>query len=244
MKTILAVMRAAAQAIATAIVATNTLREKNELNRYLLLSAVLVIALLLIYEPIRVTRKERADARRRLTERKVHSALGSALVTIEQVTALRADEVGIQAYLMEKKGILRRKRLVRLARLRLNAGQPMSDVVWYEDKGVVGKCWSLRRYFDYNFDIGHSGEAAWDKATWQTLPPEVTMNLEWEEFEQQRGRYGIVAAHPIVNQTTGALLGILAVDALPGNYNNMASGPVRLAGALAAQQIAHLLPDT
>ncbi|MGW1531100.1 hypothetical protein [Streptomyces aureus] len=243
MGTVASVVRATIQAAAAVVVATNSLRTPSAGNRRLLVVAAFVIAILAVYEPIRISRKERRDARARVKHGKVLSALGAALSQIEEVTALSASEIGLQAFVIELKGWNRKKVLARLARLRLAEMQPPSEIEWVEGKGVIGECWRVRRYHDFNFDEHHSDQQAWDEGKWASLPESVTMGMSWTEFEQVRGRYGVIGAFPIVHAETSKLLGILAVDGGPGNYDNLTSGPVRKACASAAARIADLFTE-
>ncbi|MGW2871313.1 hypothetical protein [Kitasatospora sp. NPDC001225] len=241
MKTAAAVARAALQALAAAVIATNSLRNPpTQTSKTLMLAAVAVIAAMAIYEPVRVARKERKEERKRVTRSKVLSALSTALVQIEDITALRASEIGLQAFSIEKKAWSREKHLVRLARLRFNDMQPPSDIEWLEGKGIVGECWRFRRYHEYDFDTHHSDQHTWTEEKWDELSPDLTMGMSWAEFEQVRGRYGIIGAFPIVHADTNRLLGVLALDGSPGNYNNLTAGPVQRVCASAAARIADL----
>ncbi|MFE2426851.1 hypothetical protein ACFXJ5_08870 [Streptomyces sp. NPDC059373] len=207
------------------------------------MTAVLIIAAMAIYEPIRTSRKERKDARARVRQSKVIAALGSALAQIEEVTALRANEIGLQAFTIERKWYKRNDRLVRLARLRFNETQPPSEISWSEGKGVIGECWRVRRYHEYNFDTNHSHQSIWTEQIWDTLAQDFTMGMSWPEFEQVRGRYGIIGAFPMVHSETHRLIGVFALDGTPGNYSNLTAGPVRKICASTAARIADLFTD-
>ncbi|MEU8342346.1 hypothetical protein AB0C74_11670 [Spirillospora sp. NPDC048832] len=236
-----AVTRAVIQAIAAAVIATNSIRQPSTENKVLLITAVTVVASLAIYEPIRLARKAKHDARSKVTEAKVIAALGSALAQIEEITALSANDIGLQAFIIKRKLLSKKQYLTRLARLRLNE-QPPSEIEWTKGKGVVGESWRLRRYFDFNFDTHHAQQKDWMEGDWPSLPADVTMGMTWMDFEQVRGRYGIVSAFPIVQSHTNELLGLLTLDGTPGNYSNLAAVPVRRVCSSTAARIADLFP--
>lgn len=253
MATTASIIRAAAQGIAAAIVATNSLRQSTPGNRYLLYAAAGTIGLLAVLEPFRTSRKEKRENRARVAENKLISTLGSALADIQESTALRVGDIGLQAFEIEGKWWKRKwkgsqwwkrqEQLSRLARLRFNDTQPPSEIQWNEGKGVIGECWRVRRYHDFDFDTHHAKQDEWEGRDWGFLPAKVTMGMNWPEFEQVRGRYGVVAAFPIVHSQSNKLLGILALDGSPGNFKNLTSKPVRKTCSQAAARIADLFTD-
>ncbi|MGR3937020.1 hypothetical protein [Streptomyces sp. BRA346] len=253
MATTASIIRAAAQGIAAAIIATNSIRSPTSRNRYFLYTAVATIAILTILEPIRTSRKEKKEKRARIAENKLIATLGSALASIEEVTALRASEIGLQAFRIERRWWKRnwkdsqwwrhKEQLSRLARLRFNDTQPPSEIEWSEGKGVIGECWRVRRYHDFDFDTHHADQHNWEEHTWTSLPDKITMGMGWPEFEQVRGRYGVIAAFPIVHPQSNKLLGVLALDGAPSTYKNLTSMPVRKICSTAAARIADLFSD-
>jgi hypothetical protein len=102
----------------------------------------------------------------------------------------------------------------------------------------------VRRYHEFDFDTYHANQQDWEESAWNSLPDKVTMSMEWPEFEQVRGRYGVIAAFPIVHTQTNKLLGVLALDGTPGTYKNLTSMPVRKTCSTAAARIADLFSDS
>ena len=148
-------------------------------------------------------------------ERQVEAVLASSLVYMVRHANAEWDKTGLQVF------CVRRKRWkfwieyqVRLAKVRL-VPMASSGVSWVKGKGLIGRCWETRKPHFVDLDAhfaAHANVKQWD---WDLLSSETRYGLTFEDFQRLRGKYGFVAAVPIIARND-KYLGCVTVDMPPG----------------------------
>lgn len=146
----------------------------------------------------------------------VYPILYAAAIRISKKRRVDIDDLAITAFRVEPGRPLRfRRRLDRLARLRAAEGVPPSDVVWTRGKGVIGKCWADGRQEVYELNRAYAKWYPQGRHRWKVAPPNVRMNMSWDEMCEVNGKYGAVLPTQIKDRH-GRVVGILAVDVPEG----------------------------
>jgi hypothetical protein len=179
-------------------------------------------------------RRGRAEARRD----DIAFALTGAAFAIQDLTLIDVRDLGLAAY------VLRRDRwrpwskvLDRAYRLRAARRPAVSGITWRPGKGVIGLCVQTRDAVGQ--DVG-ADEAPWlqaDRNDWALrVPDHVKSGLTYEEFLAVRGKYHVVVAVPILDDTRpGAeVRGCLALDGPAGSFATLWTQEVRDALAFSA----------
>lgn len=141
-------------------------------------------------------RGERARRKALEREQKIEVFLAACLVYVVRNAGADFEHTGIQAFVV--RGRLRRRQ-VRLAKVRLGA-VPTSGIVWYPDKGVVGRCWSARAAQYEDLESHFAGYKHLSRCDWEALPPTARFGLTYEDFQCLKDKYRIVAAAPIIDR--------------------------------------------
>jgi hypothetical protein len=152
-------------------------------------------------------RHQEGDLRQR-----VEPFLATSLIYLVRHARADFENTGVQAFLVKRRG-LRGRHQIRIAKVRLGPIPP-SGIAWTEGKGVIGGCWrtrtahfvDLRRHFEPYEDH--------DQAAWEALPHDARYGLSFEEFQRVKGKYGIVAAAPIIGRDD-RYVGCVTVDMPP-----------------------------
>ena len=140
-------------------------------------------------------RGERARRKALEREQKIEVFLAACLVYVVRNAGADFEHTGIQAFVV--RGRLRRKH-VRLAKVRLGA-VPTSGIVWYADKGVIGKCWSERAAQYEDVETHFARYRHLSRVDWEQLAPAARFGLSYEDFQPVKDKYSIVAAAPIID---------------------------------------------
>lgn len=156
-------------------------------------------------------RGERARRQAVEKEQKFESFLVSALIDI--VNRGRADwqRTSVQMFLVRRRW--RWTRHERVARVRLGP-RPPSGVIWSKGKGIVGRVWETRRGHVTNVNAHFTPFADYRESTFMALSPEVRYGLSYGDFQRLKGKYGVVAAVPIIDRKD-RYVGCLTADLPP-----------------------------
>jgi hypothetical protein len=170
-------------------------------------AALVVTAIVPIWQYWLSERGERARRRALEREQKIEVFLAACLTYVVRHAGADFEHTGIQAFVV--RGRFRPKQ-VRLAKVRLGA-VPTSGIVWYADKGVVGKCWMERTAQYENLEQRFAGCKHLNRVEWEQLPPSIRFGLTYEDFQRVKDKYSIVAAAPIIDRHD-RYVGCLTVD--------------------------------
>jgi hypothetical protein len=120
---------------------------------------------------------------------------------------------------------------------------PTSGVKWSQGKGVIGRCWKRRQPQYHDLETHFAPYANHTKEQWQQLEDEARFGLTYEDFQVLRGKYGIVAAVPIVKDDK--YVGCITADLPPLAAGAPAPNRDQVLESLAstAALVAHVLKD-
>jgi hypothetical protein len=170
-------------------------------------AALIVTAVIPVWQYSLSERGERARRKALEREQKIEVFLAACLTYVVRNAGVDFEHTGIQAFVV--RGRLRPKQ-VRLAKVRLGA-VPTSGIVWYADKGVVGKCWMERAAQYEDLERHFAGCKHLSRLEWGQLPPSIRFGLTYEDFQRVKDKYSIVAAAPIIDRHD-RYVGCLTVD--------------------------------
>lgn len=200
------------------------------------------LALTAIVPVVQVFIVERGErARRRALERqhKVEAFLTTSLIYIVRHGAADWENTGIQAFLVRGRW---RQQQVRLAKVRLGA-IPTSGIVWGAGKGVIGRCWARRAPQFEDLEAHFAQFNNHDLAAWDALSADQRFGLTWSDFQTLKGKYGVVAAVPIIGRND-RYIGCVTADT-PPHHDGQALPKDVVLGSLAttAKLVGELLND-
>ena len=183
----------------------------------------LVLALIGSIEPLGSTIRDRTTTRRIRRESTIREMLGEKVARIGSLTKIPCADLGASVY---KLGRWRpgRRRLLRVARLRL-APQPASNVSWRVGKGVVGLCAQVEA--DIAIDVFSLHRSITTPEMWDKQTTDITLGLNWNEYERLRGKHGHIIGTPINHPQTGKIVGVVTLDGLPQQSAVLDTTPVR-----------------
>jgi hypothetical protein len=184
-------------------------------------------------------RARRRDEERRGLARQVSETLRIALVQIIDLTGLDWKAIGLNAFMIERRGRWRSElHLRRIGRERISIHPLPSEVVWTRGKGVIGRCWDLNSDVAVDLAKHFAPYQGLTEAEWDALPPDERFGLSYLEF-RRTDHLGPVVATPI-QKSDGTIVGVVSVDGPPGTYTRLSSEPVREAIGAAATTIRNL----
>jgi hypothetical protein len=181
-------------------------------------------------------------ARRKVLEReqKIEVFLAACLVYVVRNGGADFEHTGIQAFIV--RGRLRRRQ-VRLAKVRLGA-VPTSGIVWYADKGVVGRCWSARSAQYEDLETHFAGYKHLSRTDWEELPAAARFGLTYDEFQCLKDKYRIVAAAPVIDHQD-RYVGCITADMPQGEGSRVICRAAVLASlATTAQLVGEAMGDS
>ena len=164
---------------------------------------------------VQVFLSERGEkARRKKLERsdEFRAILMTALVDLVRNCGADWHTTGVRVFKTKtKKWYTLHTHHVRVGLLKLDASAP-SGIKWVDGKGIVGQCWETGKKQFGNFDnYGFFDETTWNNSV-KGLPK---FDLTFKELSVMRDRYGVVAAVPLVDQSTNRYLGCLTMESAP-----------------------------
>jgi hypothetical protein len=156
---------------------------------------------------------------------KYQTFLASCLVGIARHSKANWETTGVQLFLVRRGGFLWLQQMHGLAAtLRL---QPTahSGIRWTRGKGLIGQCWETQTVLLVNLDEYFRPYENHDEGLWRRLPPDIRYGLSFAEFQKLKGKYGVVAAAPIVSEK-GRYLGCVTAD-MPVDNKPIAERPIK-----------------
>ena len=128
-------------------------------------------------------------------ENKVQTFLAASLIYLAHQANADWENTGIQAFVVTGRG--RGQYQNRVAKFRLRA-VATSGVRWTKGKGVIGRCWETRQPVYVDVAAQWGPYAGYDREAWAALPAPERFGLTFEDYQTVKGKYGIIAAVPIV----------------------------------------------
>jgi hypothetical protein len=190
--------------------------------------------------------REYRTPRRAESSENLRYAVRQLAFSIAETTMIDVRDLGLAVYVVRRSRLLPwRRRLDRVLRERSVRRPSVSRVVWRPGKGVIGRCVANGR--DVAQDVG-ADMARWrgvSRQEWESrVPDDVRAGFSYEEFVDMQGRYHVVVATPILDDTARVtrVVGCLALDGPEGSYEDLAADDVRAAMAAIAPTIRALLP--
>jgi hypothetical protein len=129
--------------------------------------------------------------------RKIEAFLVASLIHLVRHAGADWENIGVQVFLVRRR--LWRRHHVRAAKVRLGA-VPSSGTDWTEGKGIIGLCWATRAQQCVDLASHFAPYLGCDKASWDALPDRIRFGLDFEDFTRLGGKYGVVAAVPIMDE--------------------------------------------
>lgn len=181
----------------------------------LLLAALVVGAVAPVIQGGLAEFTARGRQRQLLLEKLLHTPLAACLVMLVDGGA-PYSHTGVQVFVVRGWRWWRwcRARHVRLAKIRL-AYAPPSGVTWFQDKGVIGRCWKEKAEQWAPLDSLVHG-CRRDDAHWRAMSPRDQYGLTHDEAVSIGEKYGLVAAVPLAT-SDGRYIGCMSFDVPPGH---------------------------
>jgi hypothetical protein len=175
-------------------------------------------------------RGAKRDRKRIEREREIETCLTSSLIYIVKHGGSSWLDAGVQAFAMQ--GRWGRQRQIRVAKVRL---RPVgtSGVTWSKDKGVIGRCWATNAQQYEDLETHFSPFEDLDETAWDALPVETRFGLSFDDFQHLRGKYGVVAAVPIMNNKD-RYIGCITADFGPRSSQPSTLKKTEILGSLAS----------
>jgi len=167
---------------------------------------------------------ERGEKARRLAlqrENTVRDALAGTLVALATYCGADWRTTSVQAFIVKRRGLRWpiwksfEQTQVRLAKVRL-ASAAASGITWTENKGLIGRCWSMKAPQWKWLNMEFAPFAKLTKHEWQNISTERVYGLTFEEFQSVRDKYGLVAAVPIIDESN-KYIGCITMDTPPSD---------------------------
>ena len=179
-----------------------------------ILSALIVTAAVPVLQTLIAERGEKARRKALQLETAIQPFLAASLIYLARHGGADWEKTGIQAFVVRRRGLRFHEQHVRLAKVRLGA-IPTSSIEWTKGKGVIGRCWATKAPQFVDLEEHFAPYEDLDAFQWSTLSDEETFGLSHADYQQLNGKYGIVAAVPIINRS-GRYLGCVTADSPPG----------------------------
>ncbi|MGI4895088.1 MAG: hypothetical protein ACRYF3_08255 [Janthinobacterium lividum] len=183
---------------------------------FVALAAALAIATS-VSHAVAAVRAQRRNAQRDLLE----DLLQGSVWAIADATHTDPRDLAVAAYETRTPWVRRWRgaRLARLHRVRAGRRPAASGTVWTPGKGVIGTCVATGTVVARDLTALEARLDALDPAGWDALPESDRQGLTREEFTRLRGRYPVVVAVPVVDDTGSVsdVVGCLALDGPAGS---------------------------
>jgi hypothetical protein len=203
------------------------------------IGALMITALI---PAVQVAIRERGEKGRRAAverERKIEAFLAASLIHVARRAGADWETTGVQAFLIRRGW--RRSQQVRAAKMRLGP-VPSSGIIWTEGKGIIGRCWATRAPVCADLESHFAPYLGSSRTEWEALPAETRFGLTYEDFRRLAGKYGIVAAVPIID-ARDTYVGCVTADTPPlnGKPGTLQLDEVLKSLASTAQLVRHVL---
>jgi hypothetical protein len=187
------------------------------------LLAVAIVASVAIGDQIRGIWVNARRPRRNEFAAALDRALTVAVLDVSDATCYDKRRIGVSAWQVRngmsrcKLGMFtyprRLERLHRVGRQRFTDYPQPSSIIWTKRKGVIGLCWQQEGFVhrDLREVVKLHGGDKFNPASYEEISPTLRMGMDKREFHMMIGKYGEVAAMPIMD-VQGRFLGCIAVD--------------------------------
>jgi hypothetical protein len=181
---------------------------------WLILVAIVVSAFIPVILATIAERGEKARRQAAELEIDIQPHLTACLLNLVRHGVQGWEKIGVQAFRVQRRGWTFRQQHVRLAKIRMIPIYS-SNIGWTKGKGVMGRCWETHAPQFIDMEDHFRPHLTVEESRWGLLTAEQRLGLTFREFQQVRGKYGIVAAAPMAGRT-GRYLGCVTADAPPG----------------------------
>lgn len=171
-------------------------------------------------------RRQRAEARRD----DVAFALRGVAFAVQDLTGIDIRELGLAAYVVRRSPLRPwRQVLTRVHRERSARRPAASGIVWRPGVGVIGDCVRSQEAVGQDVGVDQAPYADVDRAGWAAVPEHVKAGLTFEEFQRVVGKYHVVVAVPLIDDTRQRTraVGCVALDGPAGSYAALWTPDVR-----------------
>lgn len=237
------VVRAALQAVAALILGTARYWDRDGKHPTWVIFAALILAGLLVYEPIRERRKRVAEGRTAHQHALVVAALGRLVAEVQEVSRAKIPEITAHVHEVERKRFRQQpadRALSRLERLVFNDSFGPTDIKFTASKGVIGLCLSEKRSIPADL-VASKVNRARDEAAWSRVAAPDRLGLTWDDQRQLLNRrYGGLLAEPVRDQQ-GNVIAIVSLGVAEGLEANLQSVRIVKAMGTAAADVSRAL---
>lgn len=179
----------------------------------LVMTLIVVAALAPFVQTSIIELGERSKRKAVEQQQKLETFLTTALILMARNGA-DWEMTGVQVFLVKRKGVVRREQQIRAAKVRLGP-VPSSGVKWTKGKGVIGLCWETRAPQFEDLQKRFAPYRNFTAAQWEGMAPTNRFGLSFDDFQRLKGKYGIVAAVPIIDRAD-KYRGCVTADMPPG----------------------------
>lgn len=152
-------------------------------------------------------------AKRQSFERrqKLQTVLASSLVYVARYAGADWETTGVQVFLVKRQGLNQVQ--VPAAKVRLRP-IPSSGVRWVKGKGLIGRCWETQQPQFLDVAAHFRDHEHLSAEAFEALPEATRFGLTFNDFQRLRGKYGMIAASPLVDDA-GRYRGCVTADFPP-----------------------------
>jgi hypothetical protein len=139
------------------------------------------------------------------------AVMGAAYLRLTEL-GIPPEAIGLTVHVPRKSMSLKSwTELQPVARLRLGAPPPASQIRWTKGKGVLGLAWQSGNLVVMNTKEVFDGYAALGRQAWNAAPKSARLNLSHKEMLRIRDSYSSVASVPVLDKGT-RFQGCLTLD--------------------------------
>jgi hypothetical protein len=205
-----------------------------------LLYALLCTAAVPVVQATIAQRAQRSRAKELQRQRDVETCLTSSLVYCVNHGGAKWLDIGVQAFVVAGRWP-RGQRQERIAKARLRP-VASSGVSWEKGKGMIGRCWETHAQQYADLETHFAPYEHLDKEAWEALPAALRYSLSYEDFQHLKGKYGVIAAVPIMDRKD-RYVGCVTADTAPraGEPQTLIKSEILGSLASAAELVAGVL---
>jgi hypothetical protein len=217
---------------------------------YRLATAVAWLAVWSVWDSVdRALAAQRANSERRYLERlrEGERALAAALPLIWRDSGVEDPTLlGLHGFFVRRRWRFPRwpwRYPVQAHDIRVRMGDiaPTTNDSFEEGVGVVGRCWSERRYVRVNLARSLRNYKKASRQEWNSLPEDTRLGLSYTALKRTLEDPKAIFAAPMV--TNGDYVGCVTLDAPPEYYTRLDVMHVRRLLELAANTVKHAVTD-
>jgi hypothetical protein len=179
------------------------------------------LAASLVLTVIQTMRQDRGEKARRVeleTENAVKEVLGGSLAFLATYCGADWQTTSLQVFVVKRAWFPSWKpwewgseKQVRLAKVRL-LPSTSSGINWTKGKGLIGVCWTTRAPQWEWLNLKFAPYNNYTREDWATkVTPERVFLLTYDDYQTIKGKYGLVAAVPILD-ANDRYIGCISMD--------------------------------